>query len=186
MPCSNATSSTRPAVRSSGGRNDFPGRSENDGGIQLDGRLRQGAAGPLGSELKCELLVLSIPCRCINFDVPVSRHLDGNMGGGAKSVETQLASGFDPGKAQAAEADNSGTEQRSSLLVAKFAWDGVDKVLWSNNVLRVAAVDGIARERGMVAKIFGPSAAVLASAVGVVQPGNAYPLADWKPPCVGP
>src|SRR5260370_22868441 len=107
------------------------------------------------------------------------------MGGCAKSVEAQLASRFDPGKAQAAEADNSGTEQRSGLLVAKFAWDGVDKVLWSNNVLRVAAVDGIAGERGMVANIFGPSAAVLTTAIGWGQPSNAYSCADEKARCAG-
>src|SRR5260370_1418599 len=83
------------------------------------------------------------------------------------------------------EGDNSGKEQRSGLLVAKFAWDGVDKVLWSNNVLRIAAIDGVAGKGGMVAKILRSSAAVLTSAIGVVQPSNAYSRADWKARCAG-
>src|SRR5258708_9560311 len=85
-----------------------------------------------------------IPGRRMHFHIPVQRHLNGNVGGGAKSVKAQLAAGLNSRKTQGAKPDDSGAEQRSGLLIGKLLRDGIDKVLWSNNVLGVAPVYGIA------------------------------------------
>jgi hypothetical protein len=115
----------------------------------------------------------------------MSRDLDGDVSGCAKSIESQFAARLNSGEAQAAKANNSGAEERDGLLVWKLLGDGVDKVLRRNNVLGVAAVNGIAREGRMVAKIFRARATEFASAVSVMQPGDAYTGAEGKPGRVG-
>ena len=120
---------------------------------------------------------------CIDFDVPVACYLDGDVGGGAESIEAQFVPGLNSGKTQTAEADDSGAEERGGPLVWKLLGDGVDKVLWRNNVLGVATVHGITREGRVVAKIFRAAPTEFASAIGVVQPGNPYACANGKPVC---
>ncbi len=165
------------------GGDDFASRGKYDGRIELDGRLREGTAGPFCPEFECKLLVPRVAGSCVHFHVPVQRHLDGDVGGSAKSVEAQLAARLDPRKAQTAKANDSGTKQGSSLLVGKLLRDGIDKVFRRNSILRVPAVHGITSEGGMVAKIFRPRAAEFAGAIGVMQPGNPHPCADGKPAC---
>jgi hypothetical protein len=115
----------------------------------------------------------------------VERYLNSNVGGCAKSIEAQLAAGLNSGKAQAAEADDSGAEQRGGLLIWELFGDGIDKVLRRNNVLSVTSVNGITRERRMVAKIFGTVPTELTGAVGMMQPSDAYTRSERKPVCAG-
>lgn len=128
-------------------------------------------------------MVACISRHCIDFDAPVPRYLDGDVGGGAKSIEAQLFSGLNSGKTQATEADNPGAEQRGGLLARELLRDGIDKVLRRDNVLGVTAVHGITREGWVVAKIFRAAPTEFAIAIGVVQPGNSDARADGKPAC---
>ena len=159
-----------------------PAGAKHDGRIELNRWLRKGAAGPFCAEFECEFLVPRVAGGCVHFHVPVQGHLDGNVGGSAKSVEAQLAAWLDLGEAERAKPDDPGAEQRGCLLVRKLLGDGVDKVFWCNSILRVAAVHGIASEGGVVTKIFRARAAEFAGAVGVMQPGDPYSCADGKPP----
>src|SRR5258708_16546104 len=120
------------AQRFQRGGNDFASGSEDDCGVELGGRLGGGAARPFGSELKCELLLPRIPGRRIHFHIPVHRPLNGNLGGGAKSLKAQLAAGLNSRKTQGAKPDDSGAEQRSALLIGKLLRDGRDTAWWSN------------------------------------------------------
>jgi len=168
-----------------GGGNDFARGCKHNGGIELNGWLRESFASPFGSQVEGEFLVPGIAGGGVNVDVPVPRDLNGNVGGSAASVKAELAAGFDSGKAQAAEADNSGAKQRGGLLIGKLLGNGIDKVLRCNNVLGVASIDGVAGEGGVVAKIFRARTAILAGAVGTMQPSDANPRADGEPACAG-
>ena len=168
-----------------GSWDDFARGCKHNGGIELHGRLCEGAARPLGSEIEGELLVPRVASGGVNIDVPMPRNLNGYVGGCAESVEAELAAGLDSGKTQAAEADNSGAEERGSLFVGKLLGNGIDKVLRGNNVLGVAAINSIAGEGGVVAKIFRAGTAEVAGAVGVMQSGNAYARADGELSCAG-
>src|SRR5438309_5187296 len=123
---------------------------------------------------------------CIDFDVPVPRYLDGDVGGGTKSIEAQFVPRLNSGESQAAESDDSGAEERGGLLVRELLRDGIDKVLRRNNVLSVTAVHGITCEGRIVAKIFGAALTEFAGTIGAVQPGNSYTRAHGKPACASP
>ena len=66
------------------------------------------------------------------------------------------------------------------MLVGKTLWNLVGKVFWGNDVLCVTAVDAVAGECWVIAKIFGSRAAVFAGAVGVMEPGYADAGANRK------
>ena len=58
------------------------------------------------------------------------------------------------GNAQAAKPDDSGAEQRRSLLIGEDSGDRIDEVLGRDGVFRVTAVNRVSREGRMVAEIF--------------------------------
>ena len=58
-----------------GHRDQLARRGEDDGGVDLDGEPRAGAAGPLGAQLEGEPLVGLVPRHHVDHTPPVPRHL---------------------------------------------------------------------------------------------------------------
>src|SRR5262249_23628809 len=96
----------------------------------------------------------------------------------AEAVESEPTSALGSREAPAAKSADSRTQKRRSLLVRKCLRNRIDKILRSNQVLRVPSVHGVARKKRMVAEIFFSGAAVFAGAVCFVQPRDANPRAD--------
>src|ERR1700723_953715 len=90
----------------------------------------------------------------IDFGPPMPRHLNGDVGGGAKSVQTQPSAPLYTRKPQCPEADDTGAQQRSCLQIVEAFRNRINKAFFCQGVLGITAVHGPARKRGMVAEIF--------------------------------
>ena len=65
---------------------------------------------------------------CVDLDVPVEGDLDGQMRGGAETVEAEPPSGIDARQAQASKSNDPCAQQWGCLIVGKFFWNLVDEV----------------------------------------------------------
>src|SRR5580704_18692024 len=110
-----------------------------------------------------------------HFHAPVPRHLDRHVSSRAKTIQRQASALLDSGNSQAAEANDPRAKERRRLLIFKILRNTVHKIFGRNREFSVASVNGIAGEFRMVAKIFHSVAAVFASLVGAVQPGDSNP-----------
>ena len=70
-----------------------------------------------------------------------------------------------------------GAQQRGRLRVAIRGGQGKAVPVVGDGVVRIAAVNGVAGEEGVVAEVFMPGLAGAAVAAGVAQPGYADPVA---------
>jgi len=86
----------------------FTGRSEDQGSVEGGGRVLVRTAGPDGAQIQRQLPVPRVPRNCINVDLPVAGHLDGNVSGRSETVHPKPASRLDAGDPQGAESDNAG------------------------------------------------------------------------------
>src|SRR4029077_4583358 len=93
----------------------------------------------------------------------------------AEAVQSEASAFFDTRNSQAAEADDSGAEKRSGLLILEVFRNLVYKILPRDGVLRVAAIHGVPSELRVVAEIFHSGAAVFASLIGAMEPCNSHP-----------
>ncbi len=164
-------------------RNNFSRRGKDDSGVERSGRLGEGVAGPDRAQIKRQPPMTIIARGCVDRDVPVAGDLDGQVRRGAESVETKLSTRTNAGQAQATEADDAGAKQRSGLLVGECVGDGINEIFGGDDVFGVTAVHGVAREFRMIAQVFGAGSAVLAYAVGVMQPGDAHARARAEALC---
>jgi hypothetical protein len=87
-----------------------------------------------------------------------------------------------PGNAKAAKSYDSGAEQRRGLLVRETFPKGIHEILGRDDKFSIAAVHGVTRECGVIAKIFHPREAIFASLVRAVQPGDTHARAERKTP----
>src|SRR6185312_1166815 len=115
---------------------------------------------------------------CISAAAAVMRDLREDMGGGAKTIETdafRLAR-----ETQRAIADQSGAHQRRRLDIAELGWDDETIALVRHGILGIAAVNVVAGEPRARAEIFAAGLAIRAFAAGPPQPGHANSVADRK------
>jgi hypothetical protein len=64
------------------------------------------------------------------------------------------------------------------LLVREALRNRIHKFLWGEYVLCIAAVHDVSRERGLIAKVLLPRAAILAHPACPMKPGNANSVAE--------
>ncbi len=124
---------------------------------------------------KREFLMPLIARSRVNFSAPMPRHLNGDVGRGAKSVQAQPAAALYARKPQRPESDDARAQQRRGLEIVEAFRNRIDEALFRQGVLGVTAVHGPAGEGGIVAEIFFRRPAIFARAVGGVQPGDADP-----------
>jgi hypothetical protein len=101
------------------------------------------------------------------------------MRGGAEAEEADALAVLDAGDAKAAEADDSGAQQRSGMERVECGGDGKYEIGAREGVFGVASVDGVASESGGVAEVFLAAKAVGAGAVGSAEPGDADAGSGW-------
>src|SRR5580698_6089268 len=101
----------------------------------------------------------------IHLAVPVLQHIDCKMRRSAKAEESNAVPALHARNTKTAKSDNARAQQRSQHLCRSLLWQRNAEVGPCNRVLRISAIDRIARERRMVAKIFMPFQAQQASAV---------------------
>jgi hypothetical protein len=162
-----------------GGWNDGSGGGEDDGCIELDGRLFEGVASPLCTEIEGEALVADVARHRIYLYFPVERDLNGQVSCGAETIETKFTAGLDAREAKRAKSDYSSAQQWGGLLIRETLRNRVDEIFRRDNILGVSAIDGVPGECGVVAQILVSGAAIFASAIGVMQPGDSQPGA-WR------
>jgi len=79
-----------------------------------------------------------------------------------------------------AVADHARTEQRRGVLVGEGRGQRVRKIFAHDAVLGVTAILVVSGKAGLLAEIFSVTAAVRASTVGRIQPGNPHPVSDLQ------
>jgi hypothetical protein len=102
------------------------------------------------------------------------------MGGRTKAKQADALARLDAGNSQAAEADDSGTEQRSSIQIVKRTGQREDEIRTSENIFRISAGDGVAGEGRRVAEILLSSFAEGAGAVCAAEPADTDARAEWN------
>src|SRR5262249_15938495 len=75
--------------------------------------------------------------------------------------------------AEAAEADDSGAQQRSGGQIGETVGNSIHEVFGCGDEFGITAVDRVAGEYGRFTEIFLAGAAVFAGSVGRMEPGNA-------------
>src|SRR5215471_12390832 len=110
----------------------------------------------------------------IDFDAPMPRHLNCDMRSRPESVHGQSASGLYTREAQRAKSDNARAQERGDVHVRKPFGKPVDEVFGRANELGISAVLRPPGETRVFAEILPPGAAILASAIRMVQPGYTH------------
>jgi len=146
---------------------------EGDGAVKLNRRLVVFGADPLCAELGGLVAMVLAAGRDVDLAVPVAEDLDGLRGGGTEAEEADAVARLCVGDAEAAEADDSGAEERCYVGVVEGVGERVHEVGADEGVFGVAAVDGVAGEGGVVAEILFVVSAEAAGAVGAADPGDA-------------
>jgi hypothetical protein len=139
-----------------------------------------GVANPYRAERAGQLLVRRAAGRDVDLAIPGFENFDGEMRGGSKAEEADAIAGRDFGHAQAAESDDAGAEQRGEVHGLVLFRERNEEIGARCRVFGIAAVDGVAREGGVVAEILAALAAEEAGSVGATEPGDAGPRA-WFP-----
>jgi hypothetical protein len=109
----------------------------------------------------------------VDVAVPVAEDFDGLGGGGSEAEEANTLAGLGAGYAEAAETDDAGAEERGDVGVVEGVGEGKHEVGADEGVLRIAAVDGVAGEGGVVAEVFFVAETEGAGSVGAADPGDA-------------
>src|SRR5712692_8964900 len=108
------------------------------------------------------------------------------MRGGAEAGQADTVTLLDAGDAEAAEADDSGAQQRGGVEVVQSRWNWKNKIGAGQGVFGVAPVDGVTGKAWGVAEVLLAAPAVGAGAIGASDPGNAdasgcpYPFNAWN------
>ena len=116
----------------------------------------------------------------VDFHVPVPCHLNRHMRGRSEAVKAQTSSRLDGRKPQTSKSNDSCAKERRCLLVGKAFRNSVSKILGRDDVLGIAAVHAVAGELRAVAQILRSCAAVFASSIGLMQPGNPDARSDLE------
>ena len=157
-------------------------RRENKGCVERLGRQFVRATSPRRAEATSKFLRLGIPGPREHEDFAAfgPRHLHRDMGGCAESIKPEpLCVAC---LAKSAIADQSGAEQWRTRYIAKPARKSKTKPGVGHRELRIASVDRIAGEAGVIAKIFPTRQAIYTFAARPSEPGNADPLAVLEVP----
>jgi hypothetical protein len=111
-----------------GGNDDISRRGKCDGTIKFNGRLFGLGSNPGGAKGFGELAMGFSASRDVNFAFPSLQYGDHEVSGGAETKESDAFASLDSCDAQAAEADDAGTEQRSSVEIVEGAGQGENKI----------------------------------------------------------
>ena len=158
----------------------FAGRCKDDRCIERRGGRRVAVADPAAAELACERGGPGVagPHEGKALASLVPGDLRHDVCRGAETIDPEPLRGA--GHDQRAIADQACAEQRGGVDVVDARWQREAEALVGDGVLGVTAIDLVAREAGVVAKVLAPFAAVAAVPAGVTQPGNADPRARWR------
>jgi len=96
------------------------------------------------------------------------------MRGCAETEEANAVAGFDPGHANAAKADDTGTEKRSGVQVVQVRRERIDEVGTCHCVLRITAVDGVSSKDRRIAEVLEAAPAIRTISVDTADPRNTY------------
>src|ERR1700756_6028588 len=102
------------------------------------------------------------------------------MCGGSKTIKSQALARLDAAQAVRTVADHACTEQWRGVLVGEGRGQRVRKILAHEAVLGVTAILVVSGKAGLLAQIFSVTAAVRASTIGRIQPGNAHPVSGLQ------
>jgi hypothetical protein len=153
---------------------------EGDGSVERNWWLVVFCTDPFCSEGLGLLAVVFASGGDVDFAFPVAEDFDGLAGGGSEAEEADALAGLCACYAKAAEADDSGAEERGYVGVVEGVGERVDEVGADEGVLGVASVDGVAGEDGIVAEVFFVADAEGTGAVGATDPGDAYACAERR------
>jgi hypothetical protein len=78
------------------------------------------------------------------------------------------------------ETDDTGAQEWRCLKIIESCWEWENEITAREGEFSVAAVDGVARECGRVAKVLVTPAAIRAVPIGAAKPRDANADADWK------
>ena len=132
---------------------DLAAGSEGDGAIEFDGRLGVFVADPGCAERLSGLAVRLAAGDDIDLAIPGLEDANGERRRAAEAEEADALSALHSGDAEAAEADDARAEQRGDVGSVEPAGSGMAKSARTEGELRVAAVDRVAGEYGVVAEV---------------------------------
>src|ERR1700676_5105423 len=115
----------------------------------------------------------------IHLALPRAQNSDREMRGRTEAKQSDALARLDAGNAQAAEADDSGAEERGGVQIVECSRQRKDKVGAGQCIFRVSAGDAVSGERGRVAEVLRASFAIGASAIRPAEPANAGARAEW-------
>jgi hypothetical protein len=108
------------------------------------------------------------------------KNFDRQMRGSPEAEKAYALAALNSRNSQAAEADNSGTQQRRSTQVVQLFVQWINKIVARNGILGVAAIDAIAGENGRIAKILTAAPAVGTTSIYAAHPRNSDASAQWQ------
>ncbi len=162
-------------------RHQIADRGEEDRGVQRLRRCLIGTGRRRRAEREREPAGRLGPGHDVHPRSLRQRHLRGQVGRRAETVDPQPAAGRQLRPAQRSEADNARAQQRRQLPVGVAGRQLVGVVGADDGVLGVAAVGVPAGVAGRRAQVLRAAPAVAASAVGLPQPGDAEAVTDGGP-----
>ena len=156
-------------------------RREDDGGIKALRRKLIRIAGPERAQFARELLGLAVagPREGVNLASLMPRHLRDDVSCGAESVNAQPF--CVAGLHQRAIASQTGAKQRHSLGIGIKTRQWKTEPFVCQREFRVAPIQRIAGEAGLLTKVLATGTAKAAFATRPTQPRNTHARAGFKP-----
>jgi hypothetical protein len=102
------------------------------------------------------------------------------MCGCSKAKKPHAFSRFHPRDPKATETDDAGAQEWRRLKIIESCGEREDEIRAREGEFRIAAIDGVAREGGGVAKVLVTSAAIRAGPIGAAKPRDTNSNADRK------
>src|SRR5208283_713761 len=152
--------------------------SEGHGPVQFDWGFVVFAAHPLRAQRLRQFAMRSPAGRDINLALPRLQNCNRQMRRRAKTEESNPLASSHTRHPQAAEADDAGAQQRRRVQVIQFLRQLEDKIAARRGKLRVTAIDGVAGEHRLIAKIFFSTPAIRTGSIHPADPGNADSRTD--------
>src|SRR5712692_6337435 len=106
----------------------------------------------------------------------VAGELQNQMGGRPKAIQAETSARVSPAQAVGTISDYSCAQQRRGIFVGELVRNGMGEGFVDKDELSIAAVHVIPGKLGVVTEVFEAAPAMIATAVGRMQPGNANPI----------
>src|SRR5579859_1558540 len=153
---------------------------KDDRAIQVGRRILFGTPYPGGAVFCGEFLMCRTAGKDEHLAMPVTGHLDAEIGAATVAKQPKALPLLEVGQAQRTVPNYSRAQERGSLHIGKTRRDRHGELLWNRGVLGVTALRGIACEPRPRTEILLSTLAEFTNPAGFVQPGDANPLSQLK------